>query len=57
MNILLRDFNAKFGKEDTFKPAIKNWNLHKISNDNDVRIVTFCLVQKSDCQKYVVSTL
>jgi hypothetical protein len=39
MKILLGDFNAKAGKEGIFKPAIGNESLHKISNDNVVRVV------------------
>jgi hypothetical protein len=34
MKILLRDFSAKVGKEDIFKPTIWNESLHEISNDN-----------------------
>jgi endonuclease/exonuclease/phosphatase family metal-dependent hydrolase len=41
MKILLRDFNAKVGKEDTFKPTIGNESLHATSNDNGVRVVNF----------------
>jgi hypothetical protein len=41
MNILLRDFNAKVGREDIFKPTIGNESLREISNDNGVRIVNF----------------
>jgi hypothetical protein len=39
--ILLGDFNAKLGKEDTFKPTIGNESLHEDSNDNGVRVVNF----------------
>jgi hypothetical protein len=39
MTILLGDFNAKIGRKDIFKPTIGNESLHKISNDNGVRIV------------------
>jgi hypothetical protein len=49
----LLDFNAKLGREDTFKPTIGNERLHKESNDNDVRIVNFAtmtnLVVKASC--------
>jgi hypothetical protein len=38
MRILL-DFNAKLGREDTFKLTIWNESLQKDSTDNDVRIV------------------
>jgi hypothetical protein len=41
MKILLGDFNAKLGREDTFKPTIRNESLHKESNDNGVRAVNF----------------
>jgi hypothetical protein len=36
MEILLRDFNAKVGQEDIFKPTIGNESLHEISNDNGI---------------------
>jgi exonuclease III len=41
MKILLGDFNAKLGREDTFKPMIGNESLHEDSNDNGVRVVNF----------------
>jgi hypothetical protein len=37
--ILLADFNAKVSKEDLFNPTIGNEYLHKVSNDNGVRVV------------------
>jgi hypothetical protein len=37
MKILLGDFNEKVGREDIFKPTIRNESLHKISNDNGVK--------------------
>jgi hypothetical protein len=37
--ILLGDFIAKLGKEDTFKPKIGNESLCDDSNDNGVRVV------------------
>jgi hypothetical protein len=40
MKILL-DFNAKVGREDIFKPTTGSNNLHKISNDNGIRVVNF----------------
>jgi hypothetical protein len=39
MKILLGYFNAKIGREDIIKPKIGNESLHKISNDNGVRVV------------------
>jgi hypothetical protein len=38
---MLLDFNAKVGREDTFKPTIGNESLHAISNGNGVRVVNF----------------
>jgi hypothetical protein len=40
-HILLRDINVIIGMEDIFKPTIGNASLHKISNDNGVRVVNF----------------
>jgi hypothetical protein len=39
--IFLRDFNAKVGREDIFKPTLVKESLHKITNDNGVRVVNF----------------
>jgi hypothetical protein len=39
MKILLGDFNTKVGREDTFKPTIRNESLHQDSNDNGVTVV------------------
>ena len=39
MKILLRDFNAKVGRENVFKPTIGNESFHQPSNDNGVRTV------------------
>jgi hypothetical protein len=41
MKILLGDFNAELGREDTLKPTIGNESLHQDSNDNGVRVVNF----------------
>jgi hypothetical protein len=41
MKILLGDFNAKLGREDTFKPTIGNESLHEDGNYNGVRVVNF----------------
>jgi hypothetical protein len=41
MKILLGDFNANLGREDTFKPTIGNESLHEDSNDNGVIVVNF----------------
>jgi len=41
MKIILGDFNANVGRENIFKPTFGNESLHKVSNDNSVRIVNF----------------
>jgi hypothetical protein len=46
MNILLRDFNAKLGGEDSFKPTVWNESSHEDSNDNGVRAVNFATSKK-----------
>jgi hypothetical protein len=43
MKILLRDFNAKVGREDIFKPIIGNDSLHEVNNDNGIRVVNFAI--------------
>jgi hypothetical protein len=43
MKILLGDFNAEVGREDTFKPTIRNESLREISNGNGVRVVNFSI--------------
>jgi hypothetical protein len=48
MKILLGDFNAKVGREDIFKPKIRNESLHEINNDNEVRLVNFAISKPSD---------
>jgi hypothetical protein len=39
--ILLRDFNAKVGRENVFKPTAGNVSIHEDSDDNGGRIVNF----------------
>jgi hypothetical protein len=41
MRILLGDFITKADRENIFKPTIGNESLHKISNHNGVRVVSF----------------
>jgi len=41
MKILLGEFNAKVGRENTFKPTIGQKSLHQDSNDSEVRLVNF----------------
>ena len=45
MKILLGEFNAKVGRENTFKPTIGQKSLHQDSNDNGVRLVNFATSQ------------
>jgi hypothetical protein len=42
MKILLGDLNAKVGREDIFKPTIRNESSHEISNDNGVKSSKLC---------------
>jgi hypothetical protein len=37
--ILFEEFSADVGKEEIFKPTIRNESLHEISNSNEARIV------------------
>jgi hypothetical protein len=41
MKYLVRDFNAKVGREDIFKSTIENQSSQEVSNDNGVRVVNF----------------
>jgi endonuclease/exonuclease/phosphatase family metal-dependent hydrolase/ribosomal protein S28E/S33 len=41
MKIVLGDFNAKVGKEETYKGTIGGHSLHDTSNDNGQRVVDF----------------
>jgi hypothetical protein len=54
--ILLRDFNAKVGRDSIFKPTIVNESIHEISNGIGVKSNKFCPIKKPDCQKYSVPT-
>ena len=45
MKNLLRDFNAKLGREDIFKPIIGQECHHQDSNDNGVILVNFATSQ------------
>jgi hypothetical protein len=53
---LLGVYNAKVGREDIFKPTIGNESLHKISNDNGVRVVNFAISKNLTAKKYDVPT-
>jgi hypothetical protein len=41
MKILFGDFNAKVGREESFKPTVGSESLHEINDDNRVRAVNF----------------
>jgi hypothetical protein len=41
MDFFFRDFSAKVGRKDIFKPTTGNDSLHEISNENGVRVVNF----------------
>jgi hypothetical protein len=45
MKILLRDFNAKVRREDTFKPTFGSQSLHQDITDNGVRVVNFATLE------------
>jgi hypothetical protein len=46
MKILLRDFNAKVGREDIFKSTIGNESLHEISKGNRITVESFVTSKK-----------
>jgi hypothetical protein len=41
LKVLLGEFNAKVDREGIFKSTTENERLHKISNDNGVRLINF----------------
>ena len=41
MKILLREFNAKVGRENIFKPTIGNESPYQDSNENGIRLVKY----------------
>jgi hypothetical protein len=47
MKILLGDLNAKVIREGIFKPTIGNENLHQIRNEDELRVIKLCHIQKS----------
>ena len=54
MKILLRDFIAKVGGQNIFKPTTGYENLHQDVKNNGVRIVKFA-GQKSGCEEHDAS--
>jgi len=49
MKMLLKEFNAKVGRDNMFKPTIGQESLHQDSNENGVRIVNFATSKKPGC--------
>ena len=54
LKILLGHFNAKLGRENIFKPTIKNENLHQYSIGNSVIRVNCATQIKSSCKEHNV---
>jgi hypothetical protein len=53
MNILLGDFSAKIDTADIIRPTVGNKRLHKISNDNGVRVVNFATLKNQIIRKTI----
>jgi hypothetical protein len=53
MNMVIRDFNAKIGKEEIYQDTVGRHNLHEKTNDNGQRVIYFAvskdLVVSSTC--------
>ncbi|XP_041785866.1 uncharacterized protein LOC121601136 [Anopheles merus] len=41
VEIVIGDFNAQVGREETFKPTIGSFSAHRLTNDNGLRLVNF----------------
>jgi hypothetical protein len=47
MKTMLGDFLVKLCKEDVFKPTTAIESIHKVSNDNGVRVINFAYLKIS----------
>jgi hypothetical protein len=43
MKSMFGDTTAKVGREDIFKPPVRNKNLHQHDNGNEVRVINFAV--------------
>ena len=64
-NIVLGDFSAQVGREESFRHTIGKSSLHKVSNINGERLITFAILknlivkstyfQHKDIHKYTLT--
>lgn len=55
LRIILGDANAKIGKEDMWKIVADKHSLHEVTNDNGVRLLSFCEIAKPNVASTVSS--
>ena len=53
IKIILRDFNAKVGKESIYKPTIGNESLHNENNNNGINTNQFVISWWFKCKNKV----